>query len=34
MKISKIKDVIANSKVIDESQLDTSKVSILVYCSS
>lgn len=29
MKISKIKDVIANSKVIDESQLDTSKVSIL-----
>ncbi|WP_374360268.1 transcription elongation factor GreA [Cloacibacterium sp.] len=29
MKISKIKDVIANSKVIDESLLDTSKVSIL-----
>lgn len=29
MKISKIKDVIASSKVIDESQLDTSKVSIL-----
>ncbi|KAF1857596.1 hypothetical protein Lal_00014605 [Lupinus albus] len=29
MKISKIKDVIANSKVIDGSQLDTSKVSIL-----
>ena len=29
MKISKIKDTIANSKVIDESQLDTSKVSIL-----
>ena len=29
MKISKIKDIIANSKVIDESQLDTSKVSIL-----
>jgi len=30
MKISKLKDTIANSKVIDESQLDTSKVSILV----
>ncbi len=29
MKISKVKDVIASSKVIDESQLDTSKVSIL-----
>ncbi len=29
MKISKLKDSIANSKVIDESQLDTSKVSIL-----
>ena len=29
MKISKLKEVIANSKVIDESQLDTSKVSIL-----
>ena len=29
MKISKIKDTIANSKVIDESQLDTSNVSIL-----
>lgn len=29
LKISKIKDTIANSKVIDESQLDTSKVSIL-----
>ena len=29
MKISKLKDIIANSKVIDESQLDTSKVSIL-----
>ena len=29
MKISKLKDTIANSKVIDESQLDTSKVSIL-----
>lgn len=29
MKISKLKDVIANSKVIDESQLDSSKVSIL-----
>ena len=30
MKISKLKDMIANSKVIDESQLDTSKVSILM----
>ncbi|WOC51450.1 transcription elongation factor GreA [Bergeyella porcorum] len=29
MKISKLKDLIATSKVIDESQLDTSKVSIL-----
>lgn len=29
MKISKLKDTIATSKVIDESQLDTSKVSIL-----
>lgn len=29
MKISKLKDTIASSKVIDESQLDTSKVSIL-----
>ncbi|MBB6371913.1 transcription elongation factor GreA [Chryseobacterium shigense] len=29
MRISKLKDVIANSKIIDESQLDTSKVSIL-----
>lgn len=29
MKISKLKDTIANSKVIDESQLDISKVSIL-----
>lgn len=29
MKISKLKEVISNSKVIDESQLDTSKVSIL-----
>ncbi len=29
MKISKLKEVIANSKVIDESQLDSSKVSIL-----
>lgn len=29
MKISKLKDIIANSKVIDGSQLDTSKVSIL-----
>ena len=29
MRISKLKDVISSSKVIDESQLDTSKVSIL-----
>ncbi|NAW51484.1 transcription elongation factor GreA [Elizabethkingia argentiflava] len=29
MRISKLKDSIATSKVIDESQLDTSKVSIL-----
>ncbi|WP_018676429.1 transcription elongation factor GreA [Riemerella columbina] len=29
MKISKLKDLVATSKVIDESQLDTSKVSIL-----
>lgn len=29
MKISKLKDAIATSKVIDESQLDTSKVAIL-----
>lgn len=29
MRISKLKDAIANSKIIDESQLDTSKVSIL-----
>ncbi|MEA1849682.1 MULTISPECIES: transcription elongation factor GreA [Chryseobacterium] len=29
MRISKLKDVIATSKIIDESQLDTSKVSIL-----
>lgn len=29
MKIAKLKDVMANSKVIDEAQLDTSKVSIL-----
>lgn len=29
MKIAKLKDLIINSKVIDESQLDTSKVSIL-----
>ena len=29
MKISKLKDAIANSKVIDESLLDTSKVSIV-----
>ena len=29
MKISKLKDVISTSKIIDESQLDTSKVSIL-----
>ena len=30
MKISKLKDMIADSKIIDESQLDTSKVSILM----
>jgi transcription elongation factor GreA len=30
MKISKIKDVISDSKVIDESQLDSSKVGILM----
>lgn len=29
MKISKLKDLIINGKVIDETQLDTSKVSIL-----
>ncbi|GAA4158236.1 transcription elongation factor GreA [Chryseobacterium ginsenosidimutans] len=29
MRISKLKDVISSSKIIDESQLDTSKVSIL-----
>lgn len=29
MKISKLEDTIANAKVIDESKLDTSKVSIL-----
>ena len=29
MRISKLKDVISASKIIDESQLDTSKVSIL-----
>ena len=29
MRISKLKDVIAGSKIIDETQLDTSKVSIL-----
>lgn len=29
MRISKLKDAIATSKVIDESQLDTSKVAIL-----
>ncbi|MBP7173288.1 MAG: transcription elongation factor GreA [Cloacibacterium sp.] len=29
MKIAKLQDLIANSKIIDESQLDTSKVSIL-----
>ena len=29
MKISKLKDLIVNSKVINENQLDTSKVSIL-----
>lgn len=30
MKISKLKDALAGAKVIDESQLDTSKVSILM----
>lgn len=30
MKISKLKEAISDSKVIDESQLDTSKVSILM----
>jgi transcription elongation factor GreA len=29
MKISKLKNLIVNGKVIDETQLDTSKVSIL-----
>lgn len=29
MKISKIKEIVVNAKVIDETQLDTSKVSIL-----
>jgi transcription elongation factor GreA len=29
MRISKLKDVVSTSKIIDESQLDTSKVSIL-----
>jgi len=29
MRISKLKDVVSSSKIIDESQLDTSKVSIL-----
>lgn len=29
MKISKLQDLIANSKVIEEDQIDTSKVSIL-----
>lgn len=29
MRIAKLKDVISSSKIIDESQLDTSKVSIL-----
>jgi transcription elongation factor GreA len=29
MRISKLKDIVTNSKVIDETQLDTSKVSIL-----
>jgi transcription elongation factor GreA len=29
MKIAKLKDAIATSKIIDESQLDTSKVAIL-----
>ena len=29
MRISKLKDIVSASKIIDESQLDTSKVSIL-----
>ena len=29
MKINKLKDVIANSRIIDESKIDTSKVQIL-----
>lgn len=29
MRISKLKDIVSQAKVIDESQLDTSKVSIL-----
>ncbi|MDQ0591668.1 transcription elongation factor GreA [Chryseobacterium ginsenosidimutans] len=29
MRISKLKDIVSTSKIIDESQLDTSKVSIL-----
>ena len=29
LKISKLKDVIANSRIIDESKIDTSKVQIL-----
>ncbi|KQT20673.1 transcription elongation factor GreA [Chryseobacterium sp. Leaf405] len=29
MRISKLKDVVVSSKIIDESQIDTSKVSIL-----
>lgn len=29
MKISKLKDLIANSKIIDSSQIDTSKVGLL-----
>ncbi|RYE56944.1 MAG: transcription elongation factor GreA, partial [Sphingobacteriales bacterium] len=29
MRISKLKDIVTTSKVIDETQLDTSKVSIL-----
>ncbi|TWP27340.1 transcription elongation factor GreA [Apibacter muscae] len=29
MRIAKLKDIISNSKVIDQSQLDTSKVAIL-----
>ncbi|MDR1876322.1 MAG: transcription elongation factor GreA [Flavobacteriaceae bacterium] len=29
MRIAKLKDIIANSKIIDQSQLDTSKVAIL-----